>query len=185
MSPETQPEQWPLAGGALVVDDELIFRETICSQLAAIGCTCFQAESYTDALRVLERERDIDFVLLDHPSPSENTRDFVTQFRKLRPEAILVGNSGSDRREDFSAAGVGRYLDKPWGLGDLLVLLRERYGDCVDCGIPLPLRRPRPHETGTSWACASCGSCYWGIRDDETPEDWQRNAVAVDSSSGK
>ena len=119
------------------------------------------------------------------PKTSENVLEFVARFKKLRPEAILVGNSGSDRRDEFAVAGVGRYLDKPWGLDDLLALLRERYGNCVDCGMPLPLRRPRSNETGTSWACAACGSRYWGIRDDETPEDWQPNAVAVGSRPGE
>ena len=32
----------------------------------------------------------------------------------------LIGTSGADRRSEFAARGVTRFLEKPWQLGDLL-----------------------------------------------------------------
>ena len=164
----------------LIVDDDELFRDAVGLQLEQSGWAVHSAESYKEALRLFQYNESIKLVILDHPTVGANVRGIVHLLRSVRPDTVIVGNSGASRRTEFAAAGVSQYLQKPWRLADLLGILNRRIRSCVECGIRLPLRQPGPDETGRSWACAFCGSRYRALLDDASEPEIRTNAVAAD-----
>jgi len=147
--------------------------------LEGVGAGCYAVETTDDAIRLLEKDEKIRFVLLDYGLPNADARTTVLRIRASRPDVIIVGISGSGRRDDFAAIGVEYYLEKPWRIDDLINLLTGRLGNCVTCGIPMPLRRPVAGETGCRWECCNCGARYLAMLDEDGPGDILSNVRPV------
>ncbi|UCE61743.1 MAG: response regulator [Phycisphaerales bacterium] len=172
--PSTVP--WPMEGDALIVDDELVVCRTYAGHLEKAGCTCHAAQSYNEALSVLDSQRRVTLVITDHGLHGDDTEQFVTTLRARRPGVVVVGSSGKDCREDLARFGVDRFLHKPWRIEQLVDLLSARIGTCASCNTPLPLRRAFPDEVGESWVCAFCGARYKAMLDKDSPAAILRNA---------
>ncbi len=155
----------------LVVDDDAMFRKVLCAQLEQVGCHVVAADSYDQALELFHRDPRISLVILDHPTVGAGLREMVARLRHIRQTVTIVGNSGLDRREEFAAAGVDKYLDKPWRLPDLVNVLEDGLIRCVECGRRLPLRHPRPGEPAGNWVCVSCGARYRARLHEAAPAD--------------
>jgi CheY-like chemotaxis protein len=180
----TMPSWGLSTGRVLIVDDDDGFRGALVKQIQSAGGAAAGAESYEEALGLVERHPEIRVVILDHPTVGSDVGLIVEALRRLRPELAIVGNSGADRRAEFADAGVTRYLQKPWRLADLVALLSGRYESCVGCGSPLPLRRPGPGENGCSWICVSCGARYRAVFDETAPEPWRGYALPAEAMGG-
>lgn len=163
----------------LIVDDDPCFRDVVLAQLHQAGYTAHAAANYEDGLKLASDDEQIRLVILDHPSVGSRVDGIVGALRRARPNAMIVGNSGSDRRGEFAMAGVVDYLQKPWRLADLMSLLRRPLDACVCCGRPLPLRRPGLGEIGSSWVCVSCGARYRAVLDEAAPADLQRYVASA------
>ncbi|MCK6485163.1 MAG: response regulator [Phycisphaerae bacterium] len=174
--PPAHEARWPIAGHALVVDEQAISRRMVINALQSIGCSCHSAESAAAAVKFVQNDRDIRVVILDVDMPGSRVDSFslvgplVTRLRQLRPSLVFVGNSTIDRREDFAAHGVTRFLQEPWDIDDLIRLLTGRMGNCLECGLTLPLRQPSTGETAGAWVCRGCGARYQGVLDEAFPE---------------
>ena len=107
----------------LIVDDELDIRETIAELLRLEGHEPFEAADGEQAL-VRCRQLRPDLVLLDLMMPGMNGWDF--RKAQLRDPAIaaipVVVVSAVARNRDIPADG---FLQKPFGLDDLLALVRR------------------------------------------------------------
>ena len=169
----------------MIVDDDAAFRDVVAAQLRQAGCAAKTAKSYEEGLRLFAQDDAIRLVVLDHPTLGARVDGVVHAMRDVRPDAMIIGNSGSDRRQEFAAAGVRHYLQKPWRVTDLLDLLNRRIQFCVDCDWPLPLLLPRPTEPARSWACAVCGARYRAVLDQSAPPDVRRNVIAAEQSERK
>ncbi len=170
---------WPFEGRTLIVDDDHWVRHVVAEQIEYGGGICHTAESAEIALQTCQRDSGITVVVVDYDLPGENVSALIDQVRGLFPEARIVGTSGTDRSTEFAGEGVASFLMKPWTVADLTNLLLGRIGNCVSCGLALPLRRPRPGERPTSWECAGCGGRYSAVLDDGFPEHVTRHARAV------
>jgi CheY-like chemotaxis protein len=155
----------------LIVDDDEIFRSAVAAQLRAAGCRALEAGSYAEGVATIQHHDAIRAVILDHPTINCQVSDVLEALRRNHQEAIVIGNSGEDRRRAFATAGVGHYLQKPWRLPELFSMLCRRIESCIECGRPLPLRLPWPGEQAQSWVCASCGARYRAVRDESAPSD--------------
>jgi CheY-like chemotaxis protein len=178
--PEVAYRRWPLEGRVLIVDDEELTRHVAVTMLEAAGGICHAAESRTEALRLFKLDSDIQVVLADYEMPDGRLADMIRRMRTSRPETIVIGISGLDRREEFAELGVTQFLPKPWRIDDLINLLTNRIGNCVECGLPIPLRRPQPGEEPLSWACCGCGCRYAALLDDSFSADIKRNVQRVE-----
>ena len=167
--------QWPLAGTALVVDDEPVAARTCAAQLKAVGCPCHLAGSYSEALAIMADQPDIGLVIADHGVDGDDMEEFVTTLRASRPGVIVVGSSGSGCRAELKRFGVERFLSKPWRVEDLIDLLSGRIEKCAMCSIPLPLRHPFEGEVGQHWECAFCGCLFQAVLDQDALGDTFRN----------
>ncbi len=167
---------WPFEGRILMVDDDPLVRRMYVTCLEDAGAGCYVVATPLEALRLLESDDGLKYVVHDFDIGRFNTAESIRTIQAARPDVLIVGTSGSFRREDFAALGVDHFLLKPWTVRNLFNMLLGRIGDCLSCGLTLPLRRPKPDEQATSWVCAFCGSCYRAVRDDSFPEDVLRNA---------
>lgn len=180
MTDQEEPLRWPFEGGALLVDDEAVVRRACASQLAAAGCDCQVAETYSDALELFQRDPQISVVILDHGVAGDNTMAFVRQLKTIRPGVILVGSSGRDFCHDFTTAGVPRFLLKPWTADDLIRTV-HKIAECVSCGLPIPLQRPLPGQKGSHWVCRGCGSRYHATLDEDAPPEHRDHVEYLDA----
>lgn len=163
----------------LIVDDDAAFRNVVAAQLRQAGCAAKTAATYEEGLQLFTQDSAIKLVILDHPTIGARVDGVVNAMRNTRPDTTIIGNSGSDRRHEFAAAGVKHFLQKPWRISDLLDLLNRRIEFCVDCNWPLPLLRPCPGEPAQRWVCAVCGARYRAVLDRSAPTEVQRNVVSA------
>lgn len=176
-TPPPPQDRWPFAGRVLVVDDDAAIRHVLVRQFDQRGAGSYAVGSPAEALQLLAADDGIAFVIHDFDLPHQDLARDVARLRAARPAALLIGTSGSIRREDFARLGIEHYLQKPWRASDLINLLLGRLGNCVDCGLFLPLRRARAGEHAASWICAGCGGRYRGVFDETVRAELHRNAV--------
>jgi CheY-like chemotaxis protein len=104
----------------LYVDDDLSLRLALSRQLHREGGVCLGADTHEAAVVLLASEAQVDLAILDFQMPDGDVGGLVPRLRDQRPDLTLIGTSGGDRRIDFAARGVYRFLAKPWTLDDLL-----------------------------------------------------------------
>jgi len=80
----------------------------------------------------------IKVVLLDYGVGHEQVVDFVAELKLVRSDVIIVGSSSTDCRREFAAAGVNRFLLKPWRIADLVEILLTPSEPCNSEGSDEP-----------------------------------------------
>ncbi len=118
----TRSPQVPL----LVVDDEPLLRNVVCTLLGREGYVCGQAGSVQEALALLEKE-PYSLVLCDLEMPGERGIDLVKALQPRMPGIAVVMVSG---RNDMSVItdclehGAYGYVFKPFQVREILVQIR-------------------------------------------------------------
>ena len=109
----------------LVVDDEIISRETICSALGRAG---FHAKSFDDPLaaqRLLEREH-FDLIFLDVEMPGQTGLELCVKIRAMEPNrttpiVFVTSHSDFGSRAQSTLSGGNDFIAKPFLLVELAV----------------------------------------------------------------
>jgi CheY-like chemotaxis protein len=109
----------------LVVDDEIISRDTICSALAQAD---LRAESLDDSLaahRLLEQKR-FDLIFLDVEMPGESGPDLCVNIREMEtnratPVVFVTAHSDFGSRAQSTLSGGNDFIAKPFLLVELAV----------------------------------------------------------------
>ena len=104
----------------LYVDDELSMRLAVARLLRGAGAVCIGSSTHDQAVVLLAFEPRLDLAILDFQMPDGDVGRLVQRLRWQRPALPVVGTSAGDRRSEFAARGVGRFLPKPWALDDLI-----------------------------------------------------------------
>ncbi len=113
----------------MMVDDE----ENV---LAALQRVCrmqkqWEIEIYSDPEAALSRAQtaNFDLFLSDYRMPQMNGVQFLSEVKKLQPDAMRLILSGQTDREGLMAAineaQIYRFIDKPWQEHDLLTTLQQ------------------------------------------------------------
>ncbi len=120
----------------LAVDDDPSILDLMRDILAGEGYEVLLAQNGAEALRVLDRNRDVCLVLLDMRMPMLDGWGFARAMREkgLRCPVVVV-TAAENARAWASEIGADDHLAKPFQLGDLLRVV-ERF-----CGPP-PGGRP-------------------------------------------
>ena len=110
----------PLAGLALVVDDESAVRSVTAAMLERLGLGVLTAEDGVDALLVLSKHpTEIRVALVDMTMPR---MDGLTTFRELRrlgfelPVILCSGFSEQENAARFADEGLAGFIQKPYDL---------------------------------------------------------------------
>jgi two-component system chemotaxis response regulator CheY len=110
---------------ALVIDDSRVVRIIIGNILREIGMDVLEAANGLEALEQIERNPDVDLMLVDWNMPQMNGFDFIRAVRSKREYdavRILMVTSESQSEQVTKAlnAGANEYLMKPFNK-DVLV----------------------------------------------------------------
>ncbi len=110
----SQPEQTPVQRGTetiLVIDDEPMVRQFLCSFLDQCGYGALEAADGLEGLEVLRRE-EVDLVLLDLSMPRMPGREVLERIQAEFPHVrVIIFTGYATRMEEF--AGAHGVLQKP------------------------------------------------------------------------
>jgi PAS domain S-box-containing protein len=130
--PEAPAAGWRGSGVVLVVDDEDSVRALAVRVLKSAGFEVLEAADGQAALEVFAGAADrVRFVLLDLMMPRLDGVQTLQEMRKLKPGVRAVVMSGYTEQEvtrRFAAAPPDGFLQKPFALDNLLVLVRRVLG---------------------------------------------------------
>jgi CheY-like chemotaxis protein len=129
-APPDRPGDERFAGKrVLIVDDDVRNVFALTSALERHGIDVLYAESGEAGIEALQREPDVDLVLMDIMMPGMDglkamqlIRD-IPQFRRL-PLIALTAKAMTGDREESLAAGASEYVTKPVDVEQLLSLFR-------------------------------------------------------------
>jgi DNA-binding response OmpR family regulator len=116
----------------LVIDDDMMVRETIIEILESAGYDVLSAEDGKRGLALFLRERP-DLVITDIIMPEMEGLQTITEIRRSGSAVKVIAISGGCRlfNRDFLAIarllGASDVIAKPFDAGDLL----SRVGDCL------------------------------------------------------
>jgi len=112
-------------GTILVVDDEAQIHRFLTPALSASGYTSLRAERGDEALR-LAASRAPDAILLDLGLPDMDGHEVLAKLREFTDVPIIILSARDREGEKIQAldAGADDYVEKPFGLGELLARIR-------------------------------------------------------------
>ncbi|WP_051309429.1 hybrid sensor histidine kinase/response regulator [Desulfogranum japonicum] len=117
------------SGCVLVVDDEVIMRDTARSILEKLGYKVLMAENGQKAMEIFAVEHaNIDAVLLDMVMPVMNGRDCFKHLRRIDPDVKVILSSGFSREEDFlemKLTGLAGFIKKPYLMVELSQVVHQ------------------------------------------------------------
>lgn len=118
----------------LIVEDDIIFANTLNRRLTKHGFDCVQVDNNNDALLACHRHTP-DFILLDMKLAEENTLSIITPLRKLRPQSrivLLTGFASIATAVDAIKLGADDYLSKPVDSKTLLATLKGSKAETIE-----------------------------------------------------
>jgi len=109
----------------LVVDDEPQIHRVLRPALSACGYDVLEALTGRQALRMIAASAP-DAIILDLGLPDIDGREVLTQARTFSKTPILILSARDREAEKIAAldAGANDYVEKPFGIGELLARLR-------------------------------------------------------------
>jgi two-component system KDP operon response regulator KdpE len=112
-------------GRILVVDDEPQIHRFLNPALTASGYESVRAERGDEALR-LAASRAPDAILLDLGLPDMDGHDVLAKLREFTDVPVIILSARDRETEKIAAldAGADDYIEKPFGLGELLARIR-------------------------------------------------------------
>ena len=122
------PSAEPL-GTVMVVDDDADIRDAVRELLEQEGYAVITAADGQEALDELERNPELDAVLMDLMMPRMDGHEAIRQIRAQErfhdlPIIAITAKTMQGARERCMAAGASEYVPKPVDIGQLLGLLR-------------------------------------------------------------
>ncbi len=111
----------------LIVEDDVIFANTLKRRLTKHGFDCCHVETNSEALLACHRHQP-DYILLDMKLSHETTLNIITPIRQLRPQSriiLLTGFASIATAVDAIKLGADDYLTKPVDTQTLLAALNE------------------------------------------------------------
>jgi two-component system response regulator AtoC len=107
----------------LIVDDEFLIRWSISQTLEASGHVALQAESGSEALRLLNEPSSIvDAVVLDYRLPDSNDLRLLARIRQLaprRPVILMTAFGSPEVTQGARELGVYDVMGKPFEMDEL------------------------------------------------------------------
>lgn len=118
-----------LGAKVLLVDDSLIWRQTLALTLQNSGYQVLQVGDGYEALEQLRSQPDIQLVICDLEMPRLNGFEFLNQrqqdSRSQIPVIILTSSSGEQHRLLAMELGASAYMNKPYLEQELLATVAE------------------------------------------------------------
>jgi len=123
----------------LIVDDEPLIHRVLRAALEAAGYEPLRAETGAEGLREMARAAPA-AVVLDLGRPDMDGKAVLTKAREFYQEPILVLSARDKETEKIEALDLGAndYVEKPFGVGELLARLRASLRQRSNAARPPP-----------------------------------------------
>lgn len=113
----------------LIVDDDIRNIYSLTNVLEEEEMNCLTAENGVEALKILEKNKDIDLILMDVMMPQMDGFEATTKIRRLNgfskvPIIALTAKAMKGDREKCLEVGMSDYVSKPVNVEQLLSLMR-------------------------------------------------------------
>ncbi len=112
----------------LIVDDELIMRESLAGWLERDGHEVKKAASGEDALAIFDKE-DISLVISDQRMPEMEGTELLSKINEIKPickKILLTGYADINAAIDaINVGSVDRYFSKPWDDEELVKAVND------------------------------------------------------------
>lgn len=122
-------DHWQGHGTILMVDDEEEILAVTRMMLEANGFSVLTARDGKEGVDLFSRHADkISVILLDLTMPNMNGEEAFREIKRCRSDAKVILTSGYNDEEltsRFHKEGFAGFLQKPYGMADLLVKVRE------------------------------------------------------------
>ena len=114
-----------------MVDDEPQIHRVLRPALTACGYEVLEAATGRDALRIIATSAP-DVVVLDLGLPDMDGKDVLREARAFSSIPIVILSARDREAEKIAALDLGAddYLEKPFGIGELLARLRTALRHC-------------------------------------------------------
>jgi len=120
-------DQQNTSEAVLIVEDEPLVRMVAVDAICECGLPAYEAVDAADALGVLRKHPEIALVFTDINLPgSMNGLVLAARIHKLWPKIELIVTSGRERLLDRQLPDHGSFLAKPYGLTQLVELIRKK-----------------------------------------------------------
>ena len=161
----------------LVIDDEVQIHRFLTPALTAAGYEPVQVMTATEGLRELALHPP-DAVVLDLGLPDMDGKDALKKARAFYAGPILILSARSREAEKIAAldGGADDYLEKPFGVGELLARLRVLLRRGPEPDSPAPVLRAGDLEVDFEFGMVRRG----GERVRLTPKEFKLLSVLVE-----
>lgn len=101
----------------LIADDHALFRDELASRLEKLNSdvVLMQASSFSQALKILEKETDLDMIIVDLDMPDMQWEEGINQLKQKSDNASVVIISASEDMRNIRkilATGIKGYIQK-------------------------------------------------------------------------
>lgn len=107
-----------------IIDDELCIRDTLSLYFRIVGHATITASSVKIAKAIIERET-FDVALVDFWIRDRKGTEIVRLIKERRPEAKIIGMSGTEQGHTFNIAGADAFINKPFNNEEILALINR------------------------------------------------------------
>ena len=114
-------------GTVLVVDDDVMFNQSLVFLLECLGVEAVQADAALQALKII-LTTDIDIVISDVYMPGMNGLELLRKIKQLKPDLpviLISGNADDSLAEEAAQSGAMAFFPKPISRNKLTAMLRE------------------------------------------------------------
>jgi len=120
----------------LVVEDETLLRWHAVAMIEDAGFDVIEAGNAAEAISVLEARTDIRVIFTDIQMPgSIDGLRLAHLVRNRWPPIKIIATSGRLRLRDYELPEGGRFLPKPYSVGEITGTLRELLGGGASEGV--------------------------------------------------
>src|SRR4030042_6011862 len=119
----------------LIVDDQEIVRNFVCSLLSNYGHSCETAKDGIDALEIIKKN-SFDSALIDIVMPLMDGITLTTELLKLYPNLpvmIMTGHADEHSAESAIAAGAREFIKTPFSIQEFIIrfdkMMRDHKGE--------------------------------------------------------
>lgn len=108
----------------LIIDDQHLIRNSLAEYFRLVGHTAITASSVKKARAIIERET-FDVALVDFWMADGNGTDLISLIKTKRPDAKVIGMSGTEQGGTFYTAGAHSFIKKPFNDEELMTIIDQ------------------------------------------------------------
>jgi len=116
----------------LVVEDDMLVRSYVLTQLHSLGYVTLDAGNATEALAIVHAGRPFDLLFTDVIMPGLNGRQLANEMLKIRPTLKVLFTSGYTENAIIHHGRLDEgvlLLAKPYRKSDMAIMIRKALGD--------------------------------------------------------